>query len=274
MRFSIQFYLLILLSLYFYVSCSSSSEGISETNYNSILEENRVLKLNSKTNYLITNDTVNFFKDTVSHFAYSLSYSEIHEQAKWVNYILTKEKVNTHVTKRSNNFREDPFIVTGSSQLIDYKSSGYDRGHLCPAKSMEFSEIAMSESFYMSNMSPQHPSLNRGIWKKLETLERKWVNDLDSIVIFCGGIFDSIIKHIGPNKVAVPSSFYKIVYTPDDFKAISFIFPNDKCNNSLQSYAVSIDSVEERTNLNFFSNLSLEKQNILEKSVNIFSWNL
>ncbi|MDA3853813.1 MAG: DNA/RNA non-specific endonuclease [Bacteroidales bacterium] len=92
---------------------------------------------------------------------YSLSYSEAHEQAEWVFYILTKDMVNG-TTERTDNFREAPKISTGSASLADSKYSGYDRGHLAPAKAMSLNDTSMSKSFFLSNKSPQNASFNRG----------------------------------------------------------------------------------------------------------------
>ena len=105
--------------------------------------------------------------ELVKHKYYTLSYNEDCEQANWVAYKLTSDMVLGHAV-RKNNFKEDPDVETGSAKLIDYKGSGYDRGHLCPAAAMKISNQAMSESFYMSNMSPQVPGFNRGKWKSLE----------------------------------------------------------------------------------------------------------
>lgn len=109
----------------------------------------------------------------IEHTYYTLSYAENHEQAYWVFYELTHEEVKGGV-KRSDNFREDPKVSSGSASLEDYKGSGYDRGHIAPAADMAFNKTAISESFYLSNMSPQHPSFNRGYWKKLESEVRNW----------------------------------------------------------------------------------------------------
>ena len=105
----------------------------------------------------------------VHHANYTLQYNEEHEQASWVAYRLTSHHLQNPSTKRKDNFRSDPKVKTGSATLSDYKGSGYDRGHLAPAADFKWSSTAMSESFYMSNMSPQVPGFNRGIWKKLES---------------------------------------------------------------------------------------------------------
>ncbi len=99
------------------------------------------------------------------HDGYSLECTEIHEQASWVGCALTKDETVSRF-ERTNRFIVDSLIKTGTATVEDYKGSGYDRGHLAPAADMAWSALSMSESFYFSNMSPQDPSFNRGIWKK------------------------------------------------------------------------------------------------------------
>jgi len=113
----------------------------------------------------------------VEHSAYSLGYNEDHDQATWVAYTLTGAQATSKLYERTDIFRDDPAVVTGSATLADYKGSGYDRGHLAPARDMTWSRTAMSESFYMSNMSPQIPGFNRGIWKQLESQVRQYAVD-------------------------------------------------------------------------------------------------
>ena len=85
---------------------------------------------------------------------------------------MTKAEATTKATKRTDRFRSDPKIPTRSATTADYRRSGYDRGHLAPAADMAFSVQTMTDSFFMSNMSPQKPAFNRGIWKELEALVR------------------------------------------------------------------------------------------------------
>ena len=118
----------------------------------------------------------------ISHTAYTLKYSEQHEQASWVAYTL-KSSHTSGTVGRTNDFREDYKVKTGSASLSDYKGSGYDRGHLAPAADFKWSSTAMSESFFMSNMSPQKPGFNRGIWKKLESRKLPWFSRSTSRII-------------------------------------------------------------------------------------------
>ena len=210
--------------------------------------------------------------EVIHHTYYSLSYMEEHEQAEWVFYMLTKELVNGN-ENRTNDFREDPLVSTGSAALADYVGSGYDRGHLCPAKAMSLNHTSMSESFFMSNMSPQSISCNRGRWKMLETKVRDWVNSNDSLYVISGAILKDSIGSIGANLVTIPSSYYKVIYDPSPKpKLIAFIMPNEKMNESIDYYVVSVDKVEALTNIDFFSILPDEIENRLEKNSDYSLW--
>ena len=211
----------------------------------------------------------------VHHQNYTLSYSEAHEQAEWVAYELTKEEILGQYD-RADNFRSDTSVSTGSASLNDYRGSGYDRGHLAPAADMKFSADAMSESFYLSNMSPQDPSFNRGIWKKLEAMVRQWAYDNDSIYIVTGPVLNKdSYKTIGSNHVSIPEYYYKIIldFTEPEIKAIGFLLPNEKGVSPVASYAVSVDNVEEITGIDFFSALPDEQEDSLESTFDPSLWN-
>ena len=210
----------------------------------------------------------------VRHLAYVLSYNEKHEQANWVFYELTDNEVLGSV-KRKDQFRRDPNVKSGSASLSDYKGSGYDRGHLAPAADMKWSSLAMSESFFMSNMSPQAPSFNRGIWKKLEAKVRKWATDNESIYIVTGGVLKGSLNTIGKNKVSVPEYYYKVIldYNEPEIKGIGFILPNKKANKPLNSYKVSIDDVEKFTGIDFFHLLPDSIEDKIESSKDFYKWN-
>jgi endonuclease G len=210
----------------------------------------------------------------VKHMAYALCYNEEYEQASWVAYRLTSGMCEKGGEERTDNFRADKEIKTGSATPDDYKKSGYDRGHLCPAGDMCWSEQSMSESFYMSNMSPQAPQFNRGIWKTLESDVRLWALRFGELYVVAGGVLKDSLPVIGENKVAVPKLFYKIVLdvkSPQK-KAIAFVMPNEGSKNSVFAYAVSIDSVERLTDIDFFPALPDSLENNLESHLNVDPW--
>lgn len=205
---------------------------------------------------------------------YSLGYIEYHEQPAWVVYHMTYEEAVTKAAKRGDNFQEDPKVPTGSATLADYRRSGYDRGHLAPAADMAFSVRTMDDSFYMSNMSPQKPQFNRGIWKDLEAQVRQFAITEKDIYVVTGPILPKTkTVTIGANKVTVPTHYYKVIYdrTPPE-KMIGFILPNEGSNKRLQDFAVTVDAVEEATGLNFFSLVPLPKQEQLESTVSVRDW--
>jgi len=209
----------------------------------------------------------------ISHYAYCLSYDEEYEQAKWVAYTITTDKTDVKV-KRTNNFKPDPLVKTGSADNLDYKGSGFDRGHLCPAADMSWSPQAMDESFYYSNMSPQGPSFNRGIWKTLEEQVRVWLSRDDTLSIVVGPVLSPGLKKIGHNGVSVPEYYYKVIldYSEPEIKEIAFLMPNQKCNDDIFNYAVPVDSIEKVTGIDFFPNIPDTLEQRLEKQFSLEKW--
>jgi endonuclease G len=203
----------------------------------------------------------------IQHTIYTLSYNENHEQADWVAYKLYKNSINDSV-KRKDDFRIDPKVTTSSATLSDYKRSGYDRGHLAPAKVMSFSNKTMSESFYMSNMSPQKPSFNRGIWKKLEEQVRSWIHVSDTLYVVTGPVLDKKLGSIGANNVSIPRAYYKVIlrFKNSQITGIGFLLNNEKSSLSLNSFTTPIDSIETVTGLDFFYQLNDSIENSVEEN--------
>lgn len=216
-----------------------------------------------------------------TYSGFTLCYRESYEQAEWVAYTLTKAELKA-VIGRTDDFRADTQISTGSAEPADYKSSGYDRGHLAPAADMEWSEQSCRESFLMSNMSPQTGNLNRGTWKELEEEVRNWAARFGEVVVVTGPVLEkpaAEYKSIGKkNRVAVPEYYYKalLANTQDDDDSttigIGFILPNENCGDDIWEYACSIDEVEKRTKLDFFAALDDEYESKIEKSKNFSAW--
>lgn len=197
---------------------------------------------------------------------YTLSYNADYKTPQWVAWELTKKETKGK-EGRTDKFLPDPDVRGAKAYTGDYTKSGYDRGHMAPAADMKWSRKAMEESFYMSNICPQNPNLNRGDWNDLEEKSRHWAKKYGVVYIACGPIYDNKRpKRIGNNKVAVPDAFYKVVLINDkkNPKAIGFIFPNKAGHKPLKKYVVTVDSVEKRTNIDFFSALPDEIENKIE----------
>jgi len=215
-----------------------------------------------------TNDAI------VEHQHYTLSYNEKYEQANWVAYTLTADHLNNAKFKRKDNFKSDPDIITGSATIDDYKKSGYDRGHLAPAADFSWTEEGMDESFYMSNMSPQVPGFNRGIWKVLEEQVRDWAKKNNTLYIVTGPYIDKKTDKIGKNKVCVPQYYYKAILdiTEPEIKSIGFLLKNEKSSEDIMTFAMSIDQLEEFTGLDFFPLIPDDLEDKLERELNKSLW--
>ncbi len=210
--------------------------------------------------------------EVVKHSYYSLSYLEEHEQAEWVYYVLTPEMINGDA-KRNNDFKVDTSVISISATLEDYKYSGYDRGHLAPAASMNINEVAMSESFLMSNMSPQIHAFNGGAWGTLEAYVRTWVREEGLIHVVTGPVLrEDSLGTIGENEVTIPWAYYKVIFAPDARKMIGFILPHKKIELPIRHYAVTVDSVECITGIDFFAELRDGLEIRLEKRFDISDW--
>ena len=205
---------------------------------------------------------------------YELGFNADTHQPDWVAYRLTKEKLLNPKADRSNDFRPDAEIKE-SAQLADYRRSGYDRGHMAPAADMKGSQHEMSESFLLSNMSPQEPACNRGVWGRLEDKIREIAKNENSVYVVTGPIHDEErkLKVIGKSEVWVPDFYFKVVLdeTPPR-KMIAFIIPNRGSEKELWKFALTVDEVEEATNLDFFPGTPDEAE--LESGLDLKAWGL
>lgn len=210
----------------------------------------------------------------VSHTYYALDYCEEHEQAWWVFYRLTSESING-AAKRKDDFRADPMVTSGSASLADYKGSGYDRGHLCPAADMKLNDLSMSETFFLSNMSPQTPAFNQGIWNNLEDLVRNFCLANDSLYIVTGPVFKNNIGSIGSDSVTIPGYYYKVLYNPSGTqRMLAFVLPNEKRSDDFSVFTLTVDSLEQLTGIDFFPGLPDDLENRLEAVCDFSAWNV
>ncbi|MDO6543946.1 DNA/RNA non-specific endonuclease [Photobacterium sanguinicancri] len=201
---------------------------------------------------------------------YAAGYNYQNKVSNWVAYHITKESVNAFY-KRSNSFRTDKELpIAFRATSSDYSKSGYDRGHLAPSGTMDFSQVSMQQSFLMTNMAPQLPGFNRGGWKGLEEKVREWANTYNELYVVSGPIWDGNETYIG-NGVYIPHRFYKVILDPTDNDAIAFILPHRKISSSeLPSFITTVDEVEQVTQLDFFSALPDSIENDIEAQ----TWNM
>jgi endonuclease G len=204
-------YFLTIILIFTLIGCKTKDQNIESYSNKNIPEELLYFPNDSLADQII------------KHTAFSLAYSEKHEQASWVQYKLYKSNLESLQVLRNNKFRLDSKVSTGSANLNDYKKSGYDRGHIAPCADFTYSNTTMLESFLMSNMSPQIPSFNRGKWKVLESRVREYALRYDSLLIITGPVLYSINNHatIGENNVTIPEFYFKIIFDLKEFTSVS-----------------------------------------------------
>ena len=255
------FFLLILFSLNSCTMCSHTSEKNQceriETDDNNTEIKNHWSTL-STVGFPLINDTIP--STIISRICYTVSYNPITRQPNWVMWQLTDE----HVMKKKegvwNEFQEDESLSEEvRSTLADYAYSDYDKGHMCPGGDCNWDDEGRDETFILSNICPQNPSLNRGDWKEIEMACRQWAKRYGNIYIVCGPIFFKSQEHerIGPNEIPVPEAFFKVILCIESSnpKGIGFICRNTEGNRKKDFYVNSIRQVERVTGYKFFPSL-------------------
>ena len=209
----------------------------------------------------------------IAHDHFTLSYHEKYEQAEWVAYSLELEHL-TYDDRERPYFIEDPKVPTKSADWRNYRGSGFDRGHLCPAGDRRFSEYAYNQTFYTSNISPQRKDFNAGVWNRLEMQVRSWCKRYGSLQVAVGGVLESGLEEIGDEDVAVPNRYYKIISrgVNEDMQVIAFMMPHYESQKPLQDFVVSVDEVEAATGIDFLSGLPDALENKLEAQSKPDSW--
>ena len=194
----------------------------------------------------------------IDRTGYVVGYDEQRKNPAWVAYHLTAiEKKPT--SKRPSRFNTDKTTEAKVSHK-DYTHSGYDRGHMAPnyGISTRYGRKAQLETFLMSNIVPQKPNLNRGVWRELEMKVAKLANRFDDVYIITGPIYDNQIETISKKNIEIPDSFYKIIVDLENNipRALAFIMPqNVNRKDEPEKYLTSIDEIEKQTGLDFFSDL-------------------
>ncbi len=157
-----------------------------------------------------------------------------------------------HEVRKNYNYARDP-NVKSCPENWEYRGSGYSRGHMAPAMDMRWDKTTMAQCFYMTNMCPQETKLNNDHWRVLEERVHRWAKRDKRIMVYTGPIMGKNPKMIGKDKknIAVPDAFFKVLYAPDQGRAIAFIYPNTPCPGGIKKYAVTVAEVERRTGLTF-----------------------
>lgn len=213
----------------------------------------------------------------IEHIAYTVDYNPKWNIPNWVAYCLTAEETQGG-EERADHFKPDPLVKGDPVVTKDYSNSGYDRGHMAPAADFKWSEEAMRESFYMTNMCPQNHNLNAGDWKELEELVRCLAAEYGCIYVCCGPVVNSRPMTIGSErKIVVPAAFFKTLLrqkADGSWTGIGFLFANKAGNRKLQEYAMTIDELETTAGIDFFPLLDDKVETAVEADYSLADWRI
>ena len=188
---------------------------------------------------------------TICHLGFMVNHDPVGKIPHWVGYTL-QPATSISCIPRDDAFAPDASLPKGKrAELADYHKSGYDQGHLASNADMSFSAQGARQSFLLSNMSPQLPGVNRGVWKQLESSVRAWTyTTKHPMTIYSGDIWTAQSKTIGPNKVVVPDTLFKIIVDNTTKQSYAFLVPNrEGLNTDIAAFQVSVADVEKASGL-------------------------
>ena len=214
---------------------------------------------------------------TVHYKAITVYFNKYYRVPNCVAYELTNTMTAMADSRDAENRADYKFErdhnVKGCPDWWDYKDSGYTRGHMAPAMDMRWNKTAMEQCFLMTNICPQLDEMNDGEWRHVEEAVHKWSRTAKRLIVFTGPILTNDMERIGKhNDIAVPKSFFKVVYSPEQNRAIAFVMENKKMPNSWTNYATTIDKVEALTGYDFLTSLEDKVEDVIESKENIKNW--
>jgi len=221
---------------------------------------------------------------------YIVCYDAQRRIPSWASYRLTASEIIQK--ERRDAFRTDERLTDNeNAHCADYKGTGYDRGHTVPRDDMNRTFEVQADTFLLSNMSPQTPALNRGIWRWLEELVRVWGKEFNTVYIIAGPVFvGQHTRTVPSGRVAIPTEFFKIVIRRNqngDLQAETFLLTNgshlpvppgtmgvagqritaQQADDYLFQHSTTISHIEQLTGLRFFPVLTATQRQALESNV-------
>ena len=212
----------------------------------------------------------------VEHEGFTLLFDTRTMCPLWVAWELTADETRGKVTRQGVDFKADESVPEQYQvEMWDYNGGQFGRGHMCPAGDMKWSQKAMQDCHYMTNICPQNAELNKVWWEHLERACRQWARQDGAVQIVCGPVFSDNPKRFGKkHKVAVPKGFYKVVLSLKEGreKALGFYYTNDDAPQPMEDAVRSVDEIERLTGIDFFSSLSDELENRVEAMTDLRAW--
>ena len=206
--------------------------------------------------------------ELIRHEGYTLSYRDQYKDAEWVAYPLLSYETSGDADRKYEQFKPDPTVDNGTALPADYTRSGYDRGHLAPAGDFKFSQRIMKETFFMSNITPQAPQFNRGIWSDVEAQVRTWARRDNGLYVVTGPVLKPGLPTIGKsNEISVPEKFYKVILycNKPDIRMIGFLLNNEPSSEPIKNFVVPVSLIEQLTGIDFFPKIPEDLQRKLKR---------
>ena len=216
-------------------------------------------------------------KNLLVYTGFTVRYNPATRQPDWADYTLTAEHVamSNNTPKVSRCFMPDPNLSLPQATLADYNKSGWVRGHMARRQDMKWSEQAVKESDYFTNICPQNDVMNNGVWHQIENLVRRMASRYDSVHVVCGPIFtDTLNGYIGPNCIPVPDYFFKtlLVYSNGTPQAVGFICPNNADPLTVTEAMCTVHEVEQRAHIDVYAYLPDEVESVTESHLDRTMW--
>lgn len=238
--------------------------------------ENLIIKNSSDSAFIVCKPSSlsHVSEQILEKTSYIVSYNKDTKIPNWVAWHLTADHTDG-VVPRDNSYYEDEDVPLPRATNEDYRGSGWSRGHMCPAGDNKWDSDAMRESNLLTNICPQHGSLNSGVWNKIEQDCRKWAKEYGDVYIVCGPVFlNQEHETIGENQIVVPEAFFKVVLCLQGKpKAIGFIIRNNEGIKKRDQFINTVDEVERITGFDFFPALPDDIEDEVESFADITQWN-
>ena len=210
----------------------------------------------------------------IEYEGFTVSYNSQLRIPMWVSYELTAEETTGPFSRDGKDYQPDPYAQVTQADASDYRRSGWTRGHLAPAADFRWSDIAMTQSFYYTNICPQDGQLNNRYWATLEKHVRGWAKQFGKVLVVTGPVLGNNVRKIGTHGVAVPEAFFKVILAQngEGWTSIGFVMMNTPDPRFLKDCAMTVNAVEKLTGLDFFDFLDNGIEEKVENTLDYKTW--
>lgn len=198
---------------------------------------------------------------------FAVGWSPSLKRPVWCAYHVTPRQL--YKSGKRPNFKTDK-DAPNSPDPSDYKGSGYDRGHMVPNHAIEsrYGTIDQKKTFLMSNIAPQTPALNQGVWRNVEhRIADLWTARYGELWVIVGTIPNGQGETLGETDIEIPGRFYQVVVAQKgmDVRALAVVLDqHTPWREWAARHIVSIDELEDMAGLDFLPDLPKFIQEPLE----------